>query len=75
MLLLLYIFLIHLWYFQDIRRFFASTKPAAPKPSNGSTSTDEEQKKKQKSKTKVEQQSDVHLSFISVTGLSLYCIY
>ncbi|KAF4118825.1 replication factor C subunit 1 [Onychostoma macrolepis] len=37
----------------DIRRFFASTKPAAPKPSNGSTSTDEEQKKKQKSKTKV----------------------
>ncbi|XP_026059871.1 replication factor C subunit 1 isoform X2 [Carassius auratus] len=32
----------------DIRRFFASTKPA-----NGSTSTDEEQKKKQKSKTKV----------------------
>uniref|UniRef100_A0A673FP95 Replication factor C subunit 1 n=1 Tax=Sinocyclocheilus rhinocerous TaxID=307959 RepID=A0A673FP95_9TELE len=44
---------------QDIRRFFASTKPAAPKPSNGSTSTDEEQKKKQKSKTKVEQQSNV----------------
>uniref|UniRef100_A0A673FG22 Replication factor C subunit 1 n=1 Tax=Sinocyclocheilus rhinocerous TaxID=307959 RepID=A0A673FG22_9TELE len=42
---------------QDIRRFFASTKPAAPKPSNGSTSTDEEQKKKQKSKTKVEQQA------------------
>uniref|UniRef100_A0A8C2BGL0 Replication factor C subunit 1 n=2 Tax=Cyprinus carpio TaxID=7962 RepID=A0A8C2BGL0_CYPCA len=37
----------------DIRRFFASTKPAAPKPSNGSTSTDGEQKKKQKSKTKV----------------------
>ncbi|XP_050974745.1 replication factor C subunit 1 isoform X1 [Labeo rohita] len=37
----------------DIRRFFASTKPAAPKPSNGSTSTDEEPKKKQKSKTKV----------------------
>ncbi|XP_043099548.1 replication factor C subunit 1 isoform X2 [Puntigrus tetrazona] len=38
----------------DIRRFFASTKPAAPKPSNGSTSTDEEpKKKKQKSKTKV----------------------
>uniref|UniRef100_A0A8C2FX74 Replication factor C subunit 1 n=1 Tax=Cyprinus carpio TaxID=7962 RepID=A0A8C2FX74_CYPCA len=27
---------------QDIRRFFASTKPAAPKPSNGSTSTDGE---------------------------------
>ncbi|KAK7166394.1 hypothetical protein R3I93_006230 [Phoxinus phoxinus] len=37
----------------DIRRFFASTKPAAPKPSNESTSTDEEPKKKQKSKTKV----------------------
>uniref|UniRef100_A0A671NSC3 Replication factor C subunit 1 n=1 Tax=Sinocyclocheilus anshuiensis TaxID=1608454 RepID=A0A671NSC3_9TELE len=37
----------------DIRRFFASTKPAAPKPSNGSTSTNEEQKKKQKSKPKV----------------------
>uniref|UniRef100_A0A671NW05 Replication factor C subunit 1 n=1 Tax=Sinocyclocheilus anshuiensis TaxID=1608454 RepID=A0A671NW05_9TELE len=44
---------------QDIRRFFASTKPAAPKPSNGSTSTNEEQKKKQKSKPKVEQQSNV----------------
>ncbi|XP_067297806.1 replication factor C subunit 1 [Pseudorasbora parva] len=38
----------------DIRRFFSSTKPVAPKPSNGSTSTDEEQKKKkQKSKSKV----------------------
>ncbi|KAK2908793.1 hypothetical protein QQF64_001261 [Cirrhinus molitorella] len=37
----------------DIRRFFTSAKPAAPKPSNGSTSTDEEPKKKQKSKTKV----------------------
>uniref|UniRef100_A0A672MST4 Replication factor C subunit 1 n=1 Tax=Sinocyclocheilus grahami TaxID=75366 RepID=A0A672MST4_SINGR len=37
----------------DIRRFFASTKPAAPKPSSGSTSTDEEQKKKQKAKPKV----------------------
>uniref|UniRef100_A0A673FG46 Replication factor C subunit 1-like n=1 Tax=Sinocyclocheilus rhinocerous TaxID=307959 RepID=A0A673FG46_9TELE len=51
---------------QDIRRFFASTKPAAPKPSNGSTSTDEEQKKKQKSKTKVEQQLffDVLLSHL-----------
>lgn len=37
----------------DIRRFFTSTKPVAPKASNGSTSTDEEQKKKQKSKPKV----------------------
>ncbi|XP_042570912.1 replication factor C subunit 1 isoform X1 [Cyprinus carpio] len=36
----------------DIRRFFAPSKPAAPKPSNTS-STDEEQKKKPKSKTKV----------------------
>ncbi len=56
---ILLFFWIHLCLFQDIRRFFASTKPAAPKPSNGSTSTDEEQKKKQKSKTKVEKQSNV----------------
>lgn len=47
-------FLIPLCLFQDIRRFFASTKP-----SNGSTSTDEEQKKKQKSKAKVKQQPNV----------------
>uniref|UniRef100_A0A8C2BGB7 Replication factor C subunit 1 n=1 Tax=Cyprinus carpio TaxID=7962 RepID=A0A8C2BGB7_CYPCA len=37
--------------FQDIRRFFAPSKPAAPKPSNAS-STDEEQKKKLKSTSK-----------------------
>ncbi|KAA0722360.1 Replication factor C subunit 1 A1-P145 [Triplophysa tibetana] len=37
----------------DIRRFFAPTKLAAPKPLNGSSGTDEEPKKKQKSKTKV----------------------
>ncbi|KTF92849.1 hypothetical protein cypCar_00034753 [Cyprinus carpio] len=36
----------------DIRRFFAPSKPAAPKPSNAS-STDEEQKKKPKSTSKV----------------------
>lgn len=42
--------------FQDIRRFFAPSKPAAPKPSNTSSSTDEEQKKKPKSTSKVEQQ-------------------
>lgn len=41
--------------FQDIQRFFAPSKPAAPKPSNAS-STDEEQKKKPKSTSKVEQQ-------------------
>uniref|UniRef100_A0A671L3L2 Replication factor C subunit 1 n=1 Tax=Sinocyclocheilus anshuiensis TaxID=1608454 RepID=A0A671L3L2_9TELE len=44
--------------FQDIRRFFAPSKPAAPKPSNGSTSTDEEQKKKQKSNTKEEKKKE-----------------
>ncbi|XP_076868692.1 replication factor C subunit 1 [Brachyhypopomus gauderio] len=32
----------------DIRRFFAPTKPAAPKPIQGSASTDEDQKKNKK---------------------------